>query len=131
VLAGSPSRNRASQLPRCCRLARLADLALLHAEWAAPLLSRGIDGRGQSVVLVELVPSQMYSATNSDIRDDLAVFDGLFGLPAVRLQVITRFAGARRPYLVGASPPLEEQQGSGAVTRWQRLVWAAAAGPGP
>lgn len=73
----------------------------LTAYGVEPLLSRGIDGRGQSVVLLELVPSPAYSENNSDIREDLAAFDGLFGLPAARIQVITRFAGARSPYLAG------------------------------
>jgi subtilase family serine protease len=81
----------------------------LTAYGIEPLLSRGIDGRGQSVVLVELVPSQMYSATTSDIRDDLAVFDGLFGLPAARLQVIARFAGARSPYLAGGEEAMDAE----------------------
>jgi subtilase family serine protease len=81
----------------------------LTAYGIEPLLSRGIDGRGQSVVLLELVPSQTTGATNSDIRDDLAVFDGLFGLPAARLQVITRFAGARSPYLAGGEEAMDAE----------------------
>ncbi len=62
-----------------------------------PLLDRGITGRGETIVLPEL--SQTPGASTSDIRQDLALFDGLFGLPAARLQVITRFAGAAEPYL--------------------------------
>jgi len=81
----------------------------LTAYGIEPLLSRGIDGRGQNVVLIELVPSQTYSATTSNIRDDLAVFDGLFGLPAARLQVITRFAGASTPYLTGAEEAMDAE----------------------
>jgi subtilase family serine protease len=60
-------------------------------------------------VLLELAPSQTYSATTSDIRDDLAVFDGLFGLPAARLQVITRFAGARSPYLASGEEAMDAE----------------------
>ena len=81
----------------------------LTAYGIEPLLSRGIDGRGQSVVLLELVPSQTYSATTTDIRDDLAVFDGLSGLPAARLQVITRFAGGRSPYLAGGEEAMDAE----------------------
>jgi subtilase family serine protease len=81
----------------------------LTAYGIEPLLSRGIDGRGQSLVLLELVPSQTYSATTTDIRDDLAVFDGLFGLPAARIQVITRFAGARSPYLAGGEEAMDAE----------------------
>lgn len=85
----------------------------LTAYGIEPLLSRGIDGRGQNVVLLELAPSQTpsqtSSATTSDIRDDLAVFDGLFGLPAARLQVITRFAGTRSPYLAGGEEAMDAE----------------------
>jgi subtilase family serine protease len=81
----------------------------LTAYGIEPLLSRGIDGRGQSVVLLELVPSQTLTATDSDIRDDLAVFDGLFGLPSARLQVITRFAGAGSPYLAGGEEAMDAE----------------------
>jgi subtilase family serine protease len=62
-----------------------------------PLLSHGTDGRGQSVVLLEF--TQPSGKTTSDIRQDLALFDGTFGLPPARVQVITRFAGASAPYV--------------------------------
>jgi len=81
----------------------------LTAYGIEPLLSHGIDGRGQSVVLPELVPTPTSSATTGDIRDDLAVFDGLSGLPAARLQVITRFAGARSPYLAGGEEAMDAE----------------------
>jgi len=71
----------------------------LTAYGIEPLLSRGIDGRGQSVVLLEF--SQPSGNTTSDIRRDLALFDGIFALPPARVQVITRFAGASAPYLAG------------------------------
>jgi subtilase family serine protease len=65
-----------------------------------PLLDRGINGRGETVVLPE--PAQKPAAQGvSDVRQDLALFDRLFGLPAARLQVITRLAGAASPYLSG------------------------------
>ncbi|MGD0245482.1 MAG: S53 family peptidase [Streptosporangiaceae bacterium] len=81
----------------------------LTAYGIEPLLSRGIDGRGQSVVLLELVPSQTYSATSSDIRDDLAVFDGFFDLPVARIQVITRFAGAHSPYVADGEEAMDAE----------------------
>jgi subtilase family serine protease len=63
-----------------------------------PLVARGVDGRGQTVVLPELLPATGAVAT-SDVRQDLAFFDRRFGLPGVRLQIITRLAGAESPYL--------------------------------
>ena len=65
-----------------------------------PLLDRGINGRGETVVLPE--PAQKPSAQGvSDVRQDLALFDRLFGLPAARLQVITSLDRAASPYLSG------------------------------
>ena len=63
-----------------------------------PLLDRGIDGRGETVVLPEVAPEQGQQG-NSDIRQDLALFDGRFGLPRVHLEVTTSLAGAVSPYL--------------------------------
>ncbi len=62
-----------------------------------PLVARGVDGRGQTVVLPELYPNTGTAAT-SDVRQDLAFFDQRFGLPDVRLQIITRLAGGALPY---------------------------------
>jgi len=52
-----------------------------------PLLGRGIDGRGETVTAV--VPAQVPSDGPSDIRQDLAAFDGMFHLPAARIEVVT------------------------------------------
>ncbi len=68
----------------------------------APLLDRGIDGRGVTVVLPEEAetgparPQPITSLLNAvtDIRQDLAEFDSRFGLPPARIQVIrTTLAG--------------------------------------
>jgi subtilase family serine protease len=67
-----------------------------------PLLDRGIDGRGETVVLPELAQTELSPPQVSDIRQDLAQFDRLFGLPAARLRVVTTLAGAATPWL--ASP---------------------------
>src|SRR5579872_2431995 len=47
-----------------------------------PLLYRGIQGSGETVVLPEPAESQAIPPTVTDIRRDLAGFDLRFGLPA-------------------------------------------------
>jgi subtilase family serine protease len=68
-----------------------------------PLLDRGIDGRGQTVVLLEFAVPAFDAAPSppavTDIRQDLARFDGLFGLPAARLQVVNSLARSPSPWL--------------------------------
>jgi subtilase family serine protease len=62
-----------------------------------PLLYRGIQGNGQTVVLPEPAEDQAIPPTITDIRQDLAGFDQRFGLPAPRLKVTTEYArGASR-----------------------------------
>jgi len=68
-----------------------------------PLLDDGIDGRGQTVVLVEYAAATPASPpTVTDIRQDLADFDSRFGLPGARIQVLTAMAGSVSPWLAGA-----------------------------
>ena len=64
-----------------------------------PLLDRGIDGRGQTVVFPELAEPRLAPPQVSDIRQDLAQFDRLSGLPAARLRVVTSLAGSASPWL--------------------------------
>ena len=73
-----------------------------------PLLYRGITGRGQTVVLPEFPPSAARSPSAvtgvqvpavTDVRQDLARFDAMFGLPAARLQVVNTLAHATSPWL--------------------------------
>ena len=64
-----------------------------------PLLDRGIDGRGETVVLPELASARHSPFQLSDIRQDLARFDSLFDLAAARLRVVTSLAGAGAPWL--------------------------------
>jgi subtilase family serine protease len=67
-----------------------------------PLLDAGIDGRGQTVVLVEYAAATPAPPpTVTDIRQDLADFDSRFGLPAARIQVLTAMAGSVSPWLAG------------------------------
>jgi subtilase family serine protease len=62
-----------------------------------PLLARGIDGRGQTVVLPELAEPE-FPLPTSDIRQDLVEFDKLFGLPAAKLQVNASLAPSASPW---------------------------------
>ena len=64
-----------------------------------PLLDRGIDGRGETVVLPELAETQPDPPLVTDLRQDMAGFDGLFHLPAARMRVVTTLAGAGSPWL--------------------------------
>ncbi len=64
-----------------------------------PLLDRGIDGRGETVVLPELTETQLDPPLVTDLRQDMAGFDGLFHLPAARMRVVTTLAGASSPWL--------------------------------
>ena len=65
-----------------------------------PLLDRGIDGRGETVVLLEFAaqPSAPPPAV-TDIREDLALFDRVFGLPPALLQVANSLARSSSPWL--------------------------------
>jgi subtilase family serine protease len=65
----------------------------------SPLLDRGIDGRGQTVVMPEL--AQQPAPDASDIRQDMARFDSLFGLPPARLRVVNSLTGSASPWLAG------------------------------
>jgi subtilase family serine protease len=65
----------------------------------SPLLERGIDGRGQTVVIPEL--AEQPGSDTSDIRQDMARFDSLFGLPHAQLQVVNSLAGSASPWLAG------------------------------
>ncbi|HUD37628.1 MAG TPA: S53 family peptidase [Streptosporangiaceae bacterium] len=71
-----------------------------------PLLDRRTDGRGQTVVLMEFAntpqpPAPQQPIVVTDMRQDLALFDAVFGLPAPRLQVNTSLAGSAWPWLAG------------------------------
>ncbi|HEV2452287.1 MAG TPA: S53 family peptidase [Streptosporangiaceae bacterium] len=63
------------------------------------LLTRGIDGSGETVVMPELAHTPSPSFT--DIRKDLAAFDSRFGLPPATLRITTTLAGAKSPYVAG------------------------------
>ena len=64
-----------------------------------PLIDRGIDGRGETVVIPALAESQPDPPAISDLRQDMAGFDKRFGLPAPRMRVVTTLAGPASPWL--------------------------------
>jgi len=64
----------------------------------APLLRRGISGRGETVAIFALAQTPA-SAGDTDIRKDLAAFDTKFGLPRARLHIVTAIAKSPTPYL--------------------------------
>ena len=78
--------------PRC-----YAPLPFRVAYGVEPLVARGLDGRGQTVVLTE-APALLEPAETNDIRQDLARYDREFHLPAARLQVINSLAKAALPW---------------------------------
>jgi subtilase family serine protease len=74
-----------------------------------PLLRRGIDGRGETVVLPELAETQLRPPVVSDLRQDMARFDRLFGLPVARLKVVTRIASSPSPWLANGEEVLDAE----------------------
>jgi subtilase family serine protease len=73
------------------------------------LLQRGIDGRGETVVLPELAETRLNPPEVTDLRRDLAAFDRLFHLPAPRLKVVSTFAGPTDPWLAYAEEILDAE----------------------
>ena len=65
----------------------------------APLLSSGVNGSNETVVMPETAYAP--SPNFTDIRQDLAAFDTKFGLPGAKLTVTTTLADASAPYVAG------------------------------
>jgi subtilase family serine protease len=74
-----------------------------------PLLNRGIDGRGETVVLPELAETQLRPPVVSDLRQGMSRFDSLFGLPAPRLKVVTSIASSASPWLANGEEVLDAE----------------------
>ena len=72
-----------------------------------PLLERGFNGRGKTVIMPEIAEQQPSPPLVSDIRQDLADFDKAFGLPAAQLQATTEFARGASPWLSYAEETLD------------------------
>jgi subtilase family serine protease len=67
----------------------------------APLLRQGIDGRGETVVVGPEPAAAPPSPPSTDIRQDMAAFDKMFGLPPASLNVVNTIAKSKTPYLTG------------------------------
>ena len=120
--APSPSR-RASTAPPLGRVGAapppgggLSPAQIQAAYNLGPLLRRGIDGRGQTIVIVD-------SFGSPTIGHDLAVFDQQFGLPPASLRVIQP-AGAVPRYRRNAS------RGGWAGETTLDVEWAHVMAPG-
>jgi len=64
-----------------------------------PLMLRGINGRGETVVLPELAETRLDPPLVTDLRSDMAGYDNLFHLPAARMRVVTTLAVTKSPWL--------------------------------
>ena len=66
------------------------------------LLSRGIDGSGETVVMPELAETPSHGGLSyTHIGRDLAAFDSKFGLPPATLHIVNTIARSKTPYLAG------------------------------
>jgi subtilase family serine protease len=75
-----------------------------------PLLNRGIDGSGETVSMIVYAASPTASPPQvTDIRQDLATFDGLFHLPAAHISVVTTLAGASAPWEAGTEEVMDTE----------------------
>jgi subtilase family serine protease len=97
--AGQPAAPPPSPAASCIPAGCYTPQQLQVAYGVKPLLDHGITGRGQTVVLPELAESQLNPPLVTDVRQDMAAFDSLFGLPAARMRVDTALAGSRSPWL--------------------------------
>jgi len=103
--AGPPSRTAECTSATRCYTPRQLEVAY----GVGPLLHRGIDGRGETVVLPELAESQLSPPLVTDLRQDFVYFDRLFHLPAPRLKVVSTFPGPAHPWLAFGEEVLDAE----------------------
>jgi subtilase family serine protease len=109
VTASSPA-TKASETDHCDPGTTCYTPAQLQVAYGIkPLLDRGIDGRGETVVLPELAETQPDPPSVTDLRQDMAGFDGLFHLPAARMRVVTTLAGGSSPWLAFGEEVLDAE----------------------
>ena len=103
LLAGAAGAAGAAIVAATCAEAApggYAPMAIDTAYGVTPLLDRGIDGAGETVLVPELFTpgSLSLSGNATDIRQDLARFDSRFHLPEATLEVDSTVAGSTAPY---------------------------------
>ena len=107
----TPSSS-ASPIPRStadCTTTCYTPQQLEVAYGVQPLLRRGIDGSGETVVLPELAETQLNPPQVTDLRQDFAAYDRLFRLPAPRLKVVSTFPGPLHPWLAFGEEVLDAE----------------------
>ncbi|HEY2549030.1 MAG TPA: S53 family peptidase [Streptosporangiaceae bacterium] len=80
---------------------------LQAAYGVTPLLDRGFDGKGQTIVLPELAETHLSPPVVTDMRQDMTAYDHQFHLPAAQMKVVTTLAGASSPWLAFAEEVLD------------------------
>lgn len=106
----SPSGPLAAAISDCDSLTSCYTPRQLETAYGIqPLLARGIDGRGETVVLPEIAEGLFPPSDYSDLRADIARFDALFGLPAPTLQVINSLAHTASPWSADGEEVLDAE----------------------
>jgi subtilase family serine protease len=82
-----------------------------------PLLGRGVDGRGETVVLPEIAEGLFPLAQYTDMRRDMALFDRVFALPAPQLRVDNGIAGSSSPWQADGEEVLDAEMLHAAAPR--------------
>jgi subtilase family serine protease len=103
--SASPPRTSTADCTTTCYTPQQLEVAY----GVQPLLRRGIDGRGETVVLPELAESQLNPPQVTDLRQDFAAYDRLFRLPAPRLKVVSTFPGPVHPWLAFGEEVLDAE----------------------
>jgi subtilase family serine protease len=107
---GRPQAEPSSGTPDCISTATCYTPELFELAYGVqPLLRRGIDGRGETVVLPELAESRLSPPLVTDVRQDFAAFDRLFHLRAPRLRFASTFAGPKDPWLAYGEEVLDAE----------------------
>jgi subtilase family serine protease len=112
--SGGPARQSAAPPPSstadCNSLTTCYTPQQLQVAYGIkPLLGRGINGRGETVVLPELAESRLSPPLVTDMRQDMGAFDNMFHLPAARMRVVTTLAGAGSPWLAFGEEVLDAE----------------------